>query len=325
MPFAVKDNIDVAGMPTTAACPRFAYMPPDSAPCVTRLLDAGAILIGKTNMDQFATGLAGVRSPYGTPRNPFDAARVPGGSSSGSGVAVAAGIAAFALGTDTAGSGRVPAAFGNVVGLKPTIGSVSKRGVVPACRSIETVSVFAGSVGLALAVTRLIAGFDDADPLSRAAPFPHLRRAAANPAARIATVVPDEGWEAAVCALHGHAVAHLHAQTVDIGDLLAVGRLLYQGPWVAERTAALRGFLRAHADAVHPVTRAVLEDGHTRRATDAFDAFEEVARAKRIAARLFRDYDALLLPTVPFCPTLEALSADPIGPARSPVSSTSAT
>ncbi len=314
VPFAVKDNIDVGGMATTAACPRFAYVPRDSAPCVTRLLDAGAILIGKTNMDQFATGLAGVRSPYGTPRNPFNAARVPGGSSSGSGTAVAAGIVAFALGTDTAGSGRVPAAFGNILGLKPTIGSISKRGVVPACRSIETVSVFAGSVDLALAVTRLIAGFDDADPLSCAAPYPYLRRAAANPAVRIATIPPDADCEAEVRALHGRAAAYLDAQSVDITELLAVGRLVYHGPWVAERTAALRRFLRAHADAVHPVTRSILEGGCTRQTTDAFDAFEEVARAKRVAAHLFRDYDALLLPTAPFCPTLEALVVDPIGP-----------
>ena len=192
VPFAVKDNIDVAGLPTTAACPGYAYLPTESAPCVTRLLDEGAILVGKTNMDQFATGLVGVRSPYGTPRNVFDPTLVPGGSSSGSAVAVAAGIVSFALGTDTAGSGRVPAAFGNIVGLKPTSGSISGRGVVPACRLIETVSIFAGSADQALAVARVIAGYDDDDPFSRAAPSPHLGRRAATHDTRIATIAPDD-------------------------------------------------------------------------------------------------------------------------------------
>jgi len=313
VPFAVKDNIDIAGLRTTAGCPGFAYLPTETAPCVARLLDAGAILIGKTNMDQFATGLAGVRSPYGTPRNPFDPARVPGGSSSGSAVAVAAGIVPLALGTDTAGSGRVPAAFGNVVGLKPTIGSVSGRGVVPACRSIETVSVFAASVDQALAATRLIAGYDDVDPFSRAAPWPHLRQGSPPAAARIAAVEPGDDCAPDVRDLYWRAVELLHAETVAIEDVLAVGRLMYQGPWVAERTAALQSFLRHHAETVHPITRAILLDGETRRTVDAFDAFHEVAAARRRAARLFRDFDALLAPTAPSCPTLDALAADPIG------------
>jgi len=312
VPFAVKDNIDVAGLPTTAGCPGFAYVPTESAPCVARLLDAGAILIGKTNMDQFATGLSGVRSPYGTPRNAFDPARVPGGSSSGSAVAVAAGIVALALGTDTAGSGRVPAAFGNVVGLKPTIGSVSGRGVVPACRSIETVSMFAASVDQALAGARLIVGYDEADPFSRAAPWPHLRRGSPPAAARIAAIEPGDDCTPDVRDLYWRAAELLHAEAVEIGDMLAVGRLMYQGPWVAERTAALRSFLRQHAEMVHPITRVILLDGETRRTVDAFDAFHEVAAARRGAARLFRDFDALLLPTAPSCPTIDALAADPI-------------
>ena len=316
VPFAVKDNIDVAGLPTTAACPGYAYLPTESAPCVTRLLDEGAILVGKTNMDQFATGLVGVRSPYGTPRNVFDPTLVPGGSSSGSAVAVAAGIVSFALGTDTAGSGRVPAAFGNIVGLKPTSGSISGRGVVPACRLIETVSIFAGSADQALAVARVIAGYDDDDPFSRAAPSPHLGRRAATHDTRIATIAPDDCCTPDVRDRHAHAAALLRAETIDAEDILATGRLLYEGPWIAERTAALRNFLANSPHLIHPVVRALLQEGATRRTADAFDAFHEVARAKRHAAHLFRTFDALLLPTAPCCPTLQDVAADPLGPNR---------
>jgi allophanate hydrolase len=311
VPFAVKDNIDVAGMPTTAGCPGYATNPAVSAPAVQRLLDAGAILLGKTNLDQFATGLVGVRSPYGVPRNVFDAARVPGGSSSGSACVVAAGIVPFALGTDTAGSGRVPAMFGNVVGLKPTIGSISASGMVPACRSIDTISVFARSVDEALAVARVIAGPDDADPYSRVAPFPHLRRGA-DAALRVACVAADS------CApeqsrLYRAAAASLGAEEVDIAPLLTLARLLYDGPWVAERTAALRSVL-ATPEMLHPVTRAILQSGLDRRTVDAFEAFRVQAEARRFAAQLFGRFDALLLPTAPDTPTLAALEADPIGP-----------
>jgi allophanate hydrolase len=257
---------------------------------VQRLLDEGALLIGKTNLDQFATGLVGTRSPYGVPRNVFDAAYVPGGSSSGSGCAVAAGIVRFALGTDTAGSGRVPAAFGNIVGLKPTRGSISARGVVPACQSLDTTSVFARSVDEALDVQRAIAGFDADDPYSRAAPWPYLRKGAAPAAARIAT-----------------------ADSVDISLFLEIARLLYDGPWVAERTAGLRGVVEARPDILHPVTRTILEAGLTRRSVDAFAAFHRLAEARRAAEKLFREYDALLLPTTPFCPTLAEVVADPVG------------
>jgi allophanate hydrolase len=181
VPFAVKDNIDIGGLPTTAACPAYAYTPTATASAVQNLLDEGALLIGKTNLDQFATGLIGTRSPYGTPRNVFDPAYVPGGSSSGSACVVAAGIVPFALGTDTAGSGRIPAAFGNIVGLKPTRGSVSTRGVVPACRSLDTVSIFARTVDEAMSVLRAIAVHHAEDPYARAAPFAHLRRGPAPP------------------------------------------------------------------------------------------------------------------------------------------------
>jgi allophanate hydrolase len=287
--FAVKDNIDIAGLPTTAGCPGYGCTAATTAPAVQRLLDEGALLIGKTNLDQFATGLVGTRSPYGVPRNVFNADYIPGGSSSGSAAAVAAGIVRFALGTDTAGSGRVPAAFGNIVGLKPTRGSVSTRGLVPACRSLDTVSIFAPSVDEALAVQRVIAGYDTDDTYSRVAPFAYLRRGVATPSARIAT-----------------------AETVDISLFLEIGRLLYDGPWVAERSAALRDVVEQRSDILHPVTRAILEGGLSRRTVDAFDAFHRLAVARRAAEILFREYDALLLPTVPFCPTLAEVAANPI-------------
>jgi allophanate hydrolase len=314
MTFAVKDNIDVAGLPTTAACPDFAYQPAASAPAVQRLLDAGALLVGKTNLDQFATGLSGVRSPYGIPRNVFDAARVPGGSSSGSGAAVAAGIVSFALGTDTAGSGRLPAAFGNIVGLKPTPGSVSARGMVPACRSIDTISVFAGSVDAALAVQRVIAGFDAADPYARQPPFDHLRRAAPAEGVRIAAADVGALCDPAVASVYADAVVRLGAEIVDIAPLLDLARLLYEGPWVAERSAALRYVIARVPDMLHPATRRILEGGLDRRTVDAFPAFDRLAEVRRFAEALFARYDALLLPSAPFCPTLADCAADPIGP-----------
>ena len=312
--FAVKDNIDVAGMPTTAACPGYAYTPAASAPAVQRLLDAGALLVGKTNLDQFATGLVGIRSPYGTPRNVFNPAYVPGGSSSGSAVAVAARIVDFALGTDTAGSGRVPAAFGNIVGLKPTIGSVSTTGMVPACRSIDTISVFAHSVEEALRVQRVIAGFDSTDPYCRTAPFSHLSAGALPPAIRVGMADVAELCAPEVARLYAETGSLFPARTVDVSPFLAIARLLYDGPWVAERTAALRDVIEQAPESVHPVTREILQAGFARRTVDAFDAFHALAKARRLAAEMFSTIDALLLPTAPFCPTLAELEADPIGP-----------
>jgi allophanate hydrolase len=314
VPFVVKDNIDVAGIPTTAACPGFSYLPEADAPAVRRLLDAGAVLLGKTNLDQFATGLVGTRSPYGVPRNVFDPQLVPGGSSSGSACAVAAGIVQFALGTDTAGSGRVPAAFGNIVGLKPTVGSVSARGTVPACRSIDTISVFARSVDEALAVQRVIAGFDAGDPYSRRAPFPHLRRGAAPGRVAIADVAAL--CEADVATAFQAAGVFLNAVPTEIDLFLKVAHLLYEGPWVAERSADLRSIIDLQPDVLYPATRTILELGLERWAVDAFDAFHLLQHARHLAASLFAQYDALLLPTAPFCPTLAELDADPLGPNR---------
>jgi allophanate hydrolase len=313
--YAVKDNIDAAGLPTTAACPDYAFTPATDAFTVARLRAAGALLIGKTNLDQFATGLVGVRSPYGTPRNVFSAAHVPGGSSSGSAPAVAAGIVDFALGTDTAGSGRVPAMFGNVVGLKPTIGSVSASGMVPACRSIDTISIFAASTDAAIAVLRVMAAPDAADPYSRAAPFDHLRRGGLPPSTRIGIAdiaalcdpAVTEGYERA-------AALFAHTETIDLAPFLAIARLLYDGPWVAERTAALRDIVERRPEILHPTTRAIIEAGFARRTVDAFDAFHRLAEARALARAIFSRVDAVLVPTAPFCPTLAELAADPIGP-----------
>ena len=314
MTVAIKDNIDVAGMPTTAACPDYAYTPAVSAPAEQRLIDAGALVIGKTNLDQFATGLVGVRSPYGVPRNVFDADRVPGGSSSGSAVAVAAGIVDIALGTDTAGSGRIPAAFGNIVGLKPTIGAVPATGMVPACRSIDTISVFARTVDIALSVQRVIAGYDAQDPYSRHPPHAYLRRSALPAHPRIAVADIEHLCEPEVSRLYRRAAAGFDHETVDLAPFLAIARLLYDGPWVAERTASLREVVENRPEIMHPVTRAIVEGGLTRKTVDAFDAFHALARARRLASDLFARYDALLVPTAPFCPTLAELAADPIGP-----------
>ena len=314
LPFAVKDNIDVAGIPTTAGCPGFSYLPDTDAPAVRRLLDAGAVLLGKTNLDQFATGLVGTRSPYGVPRNVFDPALVPGGSSSGSACAVAAGIVRFALGTDTAGSGRIPAAFGNIVGLKPTVGSVSARGMVPACRSIDTISVLGRTVDEALAVLRVIAGFDAADPYSRRAAGPYLRLGAGGACVAMADVA--RLCEADVAAAFRQAGRFLNAVPVDVALFLQIADLLYEGPWVAERSSALRREIGRSPDVLYPATRTILELGLQRLAVDAFDAFHLLRKALREAGLLFERYDALLLPAAPFCPSLAEVAADPLGPNR---------
>ena len=248
IPFAVKDNIDVAGMPTTAACPAFAYTPAADATVVALLRAAGAIVVGKTNLDQFATGLVGVRTPYPVPRNAIDPDLVPGGSSSGSAVATARGIVSFALGTDTAGSGRIPAGLNNIVGLKPSVGALSTNGVVPACRTLDCVSIFALTVDDASAVFRVTARKDEGDPFSRAFPVLSATRPPALtvgvPAKADLKFFEDEemraGFEAALAVLEG-----LGCRLVDIpfGDFYATANLLYEGAWVAERYAAIEGFM----------------------------------------------------------------------------------
>jgi allophanate hydrolase len=317
VPFAVKDNIDVAGLPTTAACPEYAYVPARHATCVQRLLDAGAILIGKTNLDQFATGLVGTRSPYGAVRNAFDPAYISGGSSSGSAVAVALGLASFALGTDTAGSGRVPAAFNNIVGLKPTPGMVSTAGVVPACRSLDCVSVLALTAADARAVFDVLNAFDPADEYAR-----DHRVLTAKPVERFRFGVPERAsleyfGDAAQEKLFGEAVERLVRMggtpvEVDLAPFLAAAALLYDGPWIAERYAALRAFFEARPEALHPVTREVIAAATRYSAADAFEAQYRLAALKRATASVWHRIDVLALPTAGSLYTIAAVEADPI-------------
>ncbi|MGV2981665.1 allophanate hydrolase [Camelimonas sp. ID_303_24] len=319
VPFAVKDNIDVAGLPTTAACPAFAYTPAVSATAVARLVAAGAIPVGKTNLDQFATGLNGSRSPYGIPASALDPALVSGGSSSGSAIAVAAGLAPFALGTDTAGSGRVPAAFNNVVGLKPTKGLVSTSGVTPACRSLDCVSVFAATVADALLVTRIIAGFDAADPYSRRAPADALATPAVAPF-RFGVLDPETlaSCDVIVQAAYARSIARLEAiggaaVAIDWTPLRQAAALLYEGPWVAERLAAIGDFLAGNAASVHPVVREVIARGENWSAVDAFQAQYRLAALLRQAEAIWSAVDIVLTPTAPEHPSIDAMLADPVG------------
>ena len=314
VPFAVKDNLDVAGLATTAACPAFAYAPDQDCEVVARLLAAGAIAIGKTNLDQFATGLTGTRSPYGAPGCVFDPAWIAGGSSSGSAVAVAAGIVGFALGSDTAGSGRVPAAFNGLVGFKPTPGRWSARGLVPACRSLDCVSAFTHSAGDAAMIDAQLAAFDPADPFSRQAP-------SAIPTAAQAIGVPrsaDLAWfgdaqserlyEAALKTM-AHGGARL--VEVDIAPLLACGRLLYEGPWIAERALALGEVLKRNPAAIHPVVRAIVQAGAGISAVEAFEGLHALQSYRRAAQSLWADVDALMLPTAPTTYRIAEVLAEP--------------
>jgi allophanate hydrolase len=316
VPFAVKDNIDVAGLPTTAACPAFAYTPARSAFVVERLVAAGAIVVGKTNLDQFATGLVGVRSPYGVPRNALRADLIPGGSSSGSAAAVGAGLVPFALGTDTAGSGRVPAALNGVVGLKPSLGALSSSGLVPACRTLDTISIFALDVADAFAAFQVASGYDEADAYSRRFPAPAL---AAPPAgARIGVPKAPEFFgdaeQAAAFARDVAAVAALGYEIVefDLSPFADVARLLYQGPWVAERYAATKPLIETHPEALHPVTREIILSARKFDATSAFEALYALAALKRVTSKAWETFDVMLTPTMPRPYTTAEVLADPI-------------
>ncbi len=315
VPFAVKDNIDVAGLPTTAGCPAFAYTPAHDAFIVARLRAAGAIVVGKTNLDQFATGLNGTRSPYGAPRCVFDPTYISGGSSSGSAVAVAAGLAAFALGTDTAGSGRVPAALNNIVGVKPTPGRISATGLVPACRSVDTISIFAASVADGIAVRRIAEGFDPADAYSRLDVPVTL---SARP--RIGVLRPADRefyGDSDAARLYDEAVARLPvlggiAVPFDFAPFHEAAVLLYDGPWVAERLAAIEAFARDHADALDTSVRAIVEGAHRFSAVDAFRGRYALESLRRRTEATWAECDALLLPTAPTTFTVEAMLSDPI-------------
>jgi allophanate hydrolase len=316
VPFAVKDNLDVAGLPTTAACPGFAYRPQRSSAVVQRLLAAGAVCLGKTNLDQFATGLAGTRSPYGAPRCVFNRDYISGGSSSGSAVAVAAGLVAFALGTDTAGSGRVPAAINGLIGLKPTRGRWSTLGLVPACRSLDCISVLAGTVADAAMVDEVAAGFDAADPYSRHALLPPLLPAAF----RFGVPRPEQlqffGDEAAA-RLYQEALQRVVASggvpvQVDIGPLLKAAQLLYSGPWVAERTAAIEEFLQRSPGAIHPIVRAIIAAGAGSSGVQVFRAQYELQQLMRQTDLLWSAIEVLVLPTAPTIYRVGELLAEPV-------------
>jgi allophanate hydrolase len=319
IPFAVKDNIDVAGLPTTAGCAEFAFMPQRSAFAVERLVAAGAIPVGKTNLDQFATGLNGSRSPYGIPASVFDEARVSGGSSSGSAVAVASGLVPFALGTDTAGSGRVPAGFNNIVGLKPSKGLISTRGVLPACRSQDCVSIFAASVGDAQLIARIAAGYDAEEPYSRQASEDiwSVELPAAFSFGMVRTDVLAR-CDAAVAARYRDAVETLKAQggraiAIDYSAFEEAAALLYSGPWVAERLAAIRDFAETKPEAIHPVVRGITLSGAAYSAVDAFEGQYRLAALIRRVSPVWEAVDLLLLPTAPEHPTIAAMLEDPVG------------
>ncbi len=321
IPFAIKDNIDLAGRPTTAACPEFAYVPAKSAPVVARLEAAGAILIGKTNLDQFATGLNGTRSPYGTPRCALNPDYISGGSSSGSAVAVAAGLASFSLGTDTAGSGRVPAAFNNVIGLKPTRGLISTRGVVPACRSLDCVSLFTLTAGDALAVLAAAEGFDPADPFSRPADAAAAAMAPRSLAGcrlgmpradqlRFFGNTQGEARFAATLRLAERLGARL--VEIDLDPFLETARLLYDGPWIAERYVAIRDFIDRRPEALHPVTRQIIAAGARPTAAEAFAGYYRLRELRRATAPVWQAIDALITPTAGRQYTVAELLADPV-------------
>jgi allophanate hydrolase len=316
VPFAIKDNIDLAGIPTTAACPDFTYTPDFSAFVVQRLIDAGAVPIGKTNLDQFATGLVGVRSPYGTPKNPYHADYIPGGSSSGSAVAVAAGLCSFSLGTDTAGSGRVPASFNNLIGVKPTKGLLSTRGVVPACRTLDCVSLFARSVGDAAEVLAVAAGYDEEDPYSRPAisvPAPAWPPRLGVPRAAQLDFFGDE----AAKVLFAEAVARWKSLgativEIDFAPFLDAAKLLYEGPWVAERYAAIKAFIEKNPEALHPVTRKIIEGARKLGTVEAFEAMYKLEALKRESEKVWKQVDAILTPTAGTIYTVAEVEADPI-------------
>jgi allophanate hydrolase len=316
VPFAVKDNIDVAGLPTTAGCPSFSYLPDRSATVVERLLQAGAICLGKTNLDQFATGLVGTRSPYGAPRCVFNREYISGGSSSGSAVAVAAGLVAFALGTDTAGSGRVPAAFNGLIGLKPSKGRWSTCGLVPACRSLDCITVFTADVEDAARVDEVLAGFDAQDPYSRRPHSPPPLGAAF----RFGVPRPEQlqffGDEAAAH-LYERALARMTGAggtpiEVDIAPLLKAAQLLYSGPWVAERTAAIEDFLRRSPGAIHPVVRAIIAAGAGTSGVQAFRGQYELQALARQAESIWSAIDVLVLPTAPTIYRVSEVLAEPV-------------
>jgi allophanate hydrolase len=317
IPFAIKDNIDLAGTPTTAGCSEFAYTPKKSATVVQKLIAAGAIPVGKTNLDQFATGLVGTRSPYGACKNSINPEYISGGSSAGSAVSVALGMASFSLGTDTAGSGRVPAALNSLIGVKPSLGLLSTTGVVPACRTLDCVSIFAKNAQDAATVLQAAQGFDAEDAYSRASPLdeaiignsfifgvPKLEQLAFF-------------GNAETPQLFKEAIQNLEkmggkAVQIDFAPFLETARLLYEGPWVAERYAAIQEFFDAKPEAIFPVTKKIIGNAIKFSAVDTYNAMYKLKALQRSASAVWRDIDVLLTPTIGTAYTIAEVEADPI-------------
>ena len=320
VPFAVKDNIDYHGLPTSAGCPAYTYTPEASAPVVEKLVDAGALLIGKTNMDQFATGLVGTRSPYGVCENVFNSDYISGGSSSGSAVAVARGHVPFALGTDTAGSGRVPAALNGLVGLKPTRGVLSNSGVVPGCTSLSCIAVLARRLEDAILVEEVGAGYDPTDQYSR--PSAGLFDSTQPKLESVVVGVPTAGdltfygndearkqFEAVVSGLEDSFGS---VRRIDFSIFEEASDLLYNGPWVAERLTTVGSFIKEHPDDIDLTVRGIIRDGEMYSASDVFDAFHRLERLRKDAADVFESIDALLVPTVGTIYTIEGEQLHPL-------------
>jgi allophanate hydrolase len=300
VPFGVKDSIDVAGVPTTLSCPDYAYVADRTAPAVQRLLDAGALYVGKTNLDQFATGLNGTRTPYTVPRSVYGGDMISGGSSSGSALAVALGQVPFAVATDTAGSGRVPAALNGVVGFKPSRGLISTVGLVPACKSLDCLSVMAGCIGDVDRVLEVMAGRDDADAWSRdRGPRYDGRpiRVGLPPVSDL-EFFGDDAVRAAHLNFREHLGRHVTVIEVSLEPFLAAGALLYQGPWVAERLVEFGEFLAAQPDSIHPVVRDIFRSGLNYTAVDAFSALQRLQELKAHVARVWQTMDVLVVPTI---------------------------
>ncbi len=324
VPFAIKDNIDLEGVDTTAACPEFAYHPEQSAFIVQRLVDAGAIPLGKTNMDQFATGLVGTRSPapWGPCKNAFDPAVISGGSSAGSAVAVALGLVSFSLGTDTAGSGRVPAMLNNIFGLKPSRGLLSMSGIVPACRTLDCPSIFALCTADTQRVFSIAAAQDEHDAFSTTNPFSNTGRFFGETKHKPVIGVPEQDQleffgEQSAAGLFDEAVQTWKALgaeivEVDFEPLLKAAKLLYDGPWVAERYAALESILKSQPEAVHDVVRGIVESARGKNAVDAFKAEYELQEYRAVAERLFEQVDFLLSPTAPRSYLIDELLEKPV-------------
>ncbi|HUO09364.1 MAG TPA: allophanate hydrolase [Phycisphaerae bacterium] len=319
VPFAVKDNIDVAGIPTTAACPAFAYTPDRSATVVERLCDAGAIVVGKTNLDQFATGLVGTRSPYGACQNAIKPEYISGGSSAGSAVAVAGDLVSFSLGTDTAGSGRVPASFNNLVGLKPTRGLLSTTGVVPACRTLDCVSIFSKTCEEAEQVLSIAAGFDPLDPLSRSDPktdgcesFGVGLRVGIPAAAQLEFFGNQEAADLFQQAITRTKQLGATITEIDYTPFAKTAALLYEGPWVAERLLAAGKLLHENPDALRPELRAILSGATRYTAADVFSAQVQLAALRRDADAQWQEMDIMLLPTTGTIYKIAEVDANPL-------------